>query len=119
MRKPGTSANYLREDFVFSYVGVVPIQLAGERQPFVSAEHVSGSRATRTGRAPLALTARELKATQVYTSICPSQQSGQGGGNFLSAAAELKSHGRCGRIAMSHSSPSARRAVGRVLGQLK
>jgi hypothetical protein len=31
MRKPGTAADYLGEDFVFSDVRVVPIQLAGER----------------------------------------------------------------------------------------
>src|SRR5580692_946196 len=37
------SANHLWEDFVFSHICEVPIQLTGEWQPFLSAEHVPSS----------------------------------------------------------------------------
>jgi hypothetical protein len=40
MREPGPSAYYFWEDFLFSHIGVIPIELAGEWQPFFPVEHV-------------------------------------------------------------------------------
>src|ERR1700733_9940630 len=41
MRQPGTAADHLWKDFICPNVGVVPIQFAGERQPFFPVQHVS------------------------------------------------------------------------------
>src|ERR1700751_3982606 len=37
------SADHQWEDFVFSHIGVIPIQLTGQWQPFLSAKHVRSS----------------------------------------------------------------------------
>src|SRR4029077_1160342 len=78
MREPGTPADHLREDFVFSHIGVVPIQLTGERQPFLSAKHVSSSGLRVRLRMVVALDCPcKLETNRVYGIISSTQQSRQ------------------------------------------
>src|ERR1700741_3789256 len=78
MREPGTPADHFRENFVFSHIGVVPIQLTGQRQPFLSAKHVSSSELRGRIRMVVALDCTcKLETNRVYVSIGSSQQSRQ------------------------------------------
>src|SRR5882672_11505705 len=109
MCEPGMPADHLREDFVFPDIGVVPIQLTGERQPFVSAEHVSPHARGQLPGTFLALTARELEPTRIWSSIgfvvIRSMQRQLT--LFLSSASEfIKSRGRYRKTPMGHSPSS-------------
>src|SRR5919197_437595 len=86
MREPGTPADHVREDFIFSHIGIFPIQLAGERQPFISVEHVSFSHAKSGAQAAVALTVCELETTRHDGILTSKIRSIQCPNHFLNSA---------------------------------
>src|SRR5882762_10045673 len=82
MREPRTPTDDLWKDFLFPHVGVVPIQLTGEGQPVLSAEHASSFAPRRVGR-------RMALATWLLIAVCARSRIGKNGRVLARAKATL------------------------------